>query len=306
MGQPGWRDRFGPPSLALSTGLVIAIIFPAAISAEPPPAPRPPVACPSVDVGAAASRGAESARVTSALTTDANGTVTGRRLAVERAPGEAPLTVDLPAESFVATARGSLTVYGAHRPGNGSEIRAIDAESGCDVFLARPSEVVRSAILDPSGTALYVHSVAEDDRRDLGVTRHDLRTGAVTAALGPLEPSDRFGRTFATELRWSVEGDVLAVQSCGISACRTRTLGTASGDVTTFAEAHGSLIGLTRDSLYAFEACHGLPCGVLAIDQGSGDSALLAEEAYSAALTSRDGLVVLFLETAAGTQEIVQ
>jgi hypothetical protein len=69
-----------------------------------------------------------------------------------------------------------------------------------------------------------------------------------------------FGVTFSTALRWSLDGDGLAVQSCGLVACRTRVLELAGGAIETFAdESQGQIIGLTAGKLVTFDACPDLP-----------------------------------------------
>jgi hypothetical protein len=311
MGQTRWRDRLGPPSFVLSTGLMLAVIVPTAIAAGPPlPSPGAPAACPSFEpaaVARAATGGAVAPRVKSETVLDAVGEMTGRQLSVQGARGRGPaLTVSLPAESFAAPARGTVVVYGWHRPESGSEIHALDADSGCGALLARPPDVVRSAVLDPSGTSLYVHSVAAGDRRDLGVTRYDLAAGTSSPALEPLSPSETFGPTFATELRWSLEGHELAVQACGFSACRTRVLEVADHDVQAYEGAgHGAIVGLTETDLFVFDRCHWAPCALLAIDRASGSTRTLVDEAFGATLTLQDGKPMLTVDTAAGTHEVV-
>lgn len=309
MGQARWRDRFGPPSLVLSTGLMIAVVFPSAISAGPPPTrPAAPTACTALDLAAAA-RGnglpQRAANVQVESMVDADGVFSGRTLAVQPRSGRGPVAVTLPAESFVSPALGDLVVYGSHRPGDGSEVFVVDAGSGCGLRIAQPAEVVRSAILDPSGAALYLHSVTEADRRDLGVIRLDLVGGGNTVVLEPIEQSAAFGRTFSTEMRWSIEGDALAVQSCGPAACRTRVLDIGSGEVRTHDDPpHGTLIGVAAGALYTLGACHWSPCSVLAIDRASGHAAVLFEEAYGATLSSDAAGLLLTVETPAGTEEV--
>ena len=307
MGQARWFDRIGPPSLMFATALMLAVVFPSAIRAVPPNRGGEPVPCPSFDVPAVARAAAASAPGAAHDTEtllDSIGSVTGRRLRLVTTNG-ARVAVTLPPESFVAPATGAVVVHGQHSPSTGSVVRALSLESGCDLVLARPAHVVRSAILDPAGTALYVHAVTADERADAGVTRFDLATGRSTSVLDPLPADDAFGPTFATELRWSAGGSELAVQSCGFSRCRTRIVDIESGHVETFAGAgHGSLIGVTSDTLIAWDACHWSPCAVLAIDRGTGEAATIAEEATGASLAIREGHPSVSVETAAGTLEV--
>ncbi len=311
MGAVNWRGLLGPPSLLISAALVIAAVLPAAIAAgplPPPPAPGPP--CPTLGLLAggelaAARRASSNARVAAEALVTERGEETGRRLAVEPASGAA-VEIGLPPESFVAGPFGGLLLYGWHAPAIGSQVRGIVLASGCDQRLATPTEIVRSAVLDGGGRALYVHSVTADGRRDAGVVRHDLPDGGQTQVVEPLTDSDEYGPTFATSLVWSLDGSELAVQSCGFSQCRTRVLDAASGEVQVVpADGHGALLGLDRRRLYAYAACHWSPCDVLAIDRASGVAMVLVEEAYEAVLTLRDGTSRLIVETAAGSREVV-
>ncbi|HSH21643.1 MAG TPA: hypothetical protein VK992_03370 [Candidatus Caenarcaniphilales bacterium] len=235
---------------------------------------------------------------------NASGLLTGRRLGFEPRAGR-KVAITLPPESFVSPVVGDVIVYGWHSPTVGSEIRAISVDSGCDLLLLRLPDAVRSALLDRSGGALYVHAVAAADRRDLGVTRHELATGHRDLVVGPLPSSEVFGPTFATELRWSVDGEALAVQSCGMSACRTRVLDVTTGVLSSYeGSGHGALVGVTADRLYVFDRCHWSPCRVLAIDLDSGVASEIAEEAFSASLVTEAGRQVLRIDTAAGRQEV--
>ena len=165
---------------------------------------------------------------------------------------------------------------------------------------------MRSAILDRSGSAVYVHSVTRTGRKDAGVERHDLTSGAVTTAVPPLAPSADLGPIFATELRWSTDGRSLTVQSCGFASCLSRVLEVATGDTSTVdGRDQGALIATTDDQLITFAACPGLPCSVVAFDIESGASQILAEEAYETRVVARsDGTSVLQITAAKGTLEV--
>jgi hypothetical protein len=221
----------------------------------------------------------------------------------------ATLSIALPNESFVAPAAGDVVLYG--RDGaSSSEIRALSLATGCDVRLVSSAEVVRSAILDATGGALYVHAVTRVGRTDLGVSRYDLATGASPVVVPPLKSASDsgIGLVFGTDLSWSIDGSDLAVQSCGFSSCVTRVLDLASGAVTTFDEpGQGAFIGLTRSHLVTFADCLGTPCDVLSTDLSTGIVTTIATAAVDATFvagTNGDGTVEI--TTAAGTLEVLQ
>ena len=298
-----WRVLLGPPSVVIAPLLLVIAVVPAAIAAAPP-GPAVP-ACPPHGphgVGRAVHQLAVGRLVDETLISS-RGEVTGRRLTVNSAGRDAAV-INLPPESFATAPTGNLVVYGWHGPATGSEVRGLTLD-GCDVRLARPAGVVRSAALDPAGAALYVHSVTGADRRDGGVVRHDLATGARTQVVPPLPPSPLYGLTFATRLAWSADGTELAVQSCGADACRTRILDSADGRVTTYdAAPHGTLLGFDREVVFAYDACHWSPCDVIAIERASGERRLAAEQVRDARAATSDGSLRLTVETSAGTVEV--
>lgn len=308
-----WRDRIGPPSLFMTTSLLIAAAFPAVLTVGPRAQAEGPSAagCRAFDGPAAIARAATAARASGASVRDeaqlsAAGEMTGRRLTLQTSAGS-PVAVTLPTESFVAPATGNVVVYGMNSAETGSEVHAVDLATGCDRVLARPADVVRSAKLDAAGTSLYVHSVAGAGRRDAGVTRYDLATGTTSLVVPALPASERFGPTFGTELRWSLDGRSLAVQSCAISHCRTRILDTQTGLVETLDEpGHGPLVGLTARTLFVFEDLHGLPSPLLAIDRQSGLLTTVDEEVFDASLEGAGSDAVLTIETAAGIREVTE
>lgn len=310
MGVVHWRGLFGPPSLLISTALVIAAVVPAAIASGPlRPSPLPSLPCPTPGLLAeteltAARSGSVNARITAQSIISTRGEETGQRLAVEHAAGPA-VEMMLPAESFVAGPFGAILLYGSHTAGAGSEVRAVALETGCDQRLATPANVVRSAVMDATGRFLYIHSVASGDRQDGGVVRHDIVTGAQSRVVPPLPYSEDYGPTFATSLVWSVGGGELAVQSCGFSRCRTRVLDVASGEVETVPDTgHGTLLGFDEQRLYAYDACHWSPCDVLAIERHDGRTEVIVEDAYDVSLVAVDGAARLRVETSAGRLEV--
>jgi hypothetical protein len=220
-----------------------------------------------------------------------------------RARQGAEVSVTLPADSFVGQPSGDWLVYGAAGR-HGSEVRAIDLETGCDVRLARVDGVPRGAVLDAAGARLYVHAVEARGRRDLGVTRVDLASGVIAPALPRFDPADDFGPVFATSLRWSIDGAVLAVQSCGADACHTRLLDTTSGSVAVYDTPHGGLVGVTADDLIAFASGHERPAALLAIPRSGGEPRVIVADAYAAELVGTPDAPLLRVETPAGWEDV--
>jgi len=304
-----WRDRIGLPSTLLGSALLLTAVVPAALSAGPAitSAEGECSAGPMAVARAALHPPSDRATTRVQQLLGRRGELTGRVLTVERS-GRAPVGVSLPPESFVGQRVGDLLVYTLDTPESGSSVYLLDVENSCDASILQMSDVVRSAALDPDGSAVYFHSVTRSERRDNGVHVSDLSSGATVRAMAPLAASDEFGPTFGTELRWSLDGTALAVQSCGFERCRTRILDVASGALATFdAPGQGALIGLTSAHLVTFADCAGLPCDVVSIDLASGAMATLAEEALGASLGAGvGGAAIVSIETAAGFMEVVQ
>lgn len=304
------RNRIGPPSVLLGTALLLSAVSTAILGAgsnrtmADARCPATPSEAARAAVRATPGHGA-SARVEQIMSH--RGELTGRLLNVQRANGTY-LAVALPPESFIGQPVGDLVVYTSYTAAAGSAVHLVDLVNGCDVIAVSPAEIVRSALVDPHGAAIYVHSVTRVGRSDDGVQRFDLASAASTLVVPPLPPSDDAGPTFATELRWSLDGSALAVQSCGFEACRTRVLSIDSGSVATFdAPGQGALIGLTSQHLVTFGACAGLPCSVLGIDLSTAATSVLADTAWSATLASGpDGSGVVTIDTDAGTTEVIQ
>jgi hypothetical protein len=301
----GWVSKLGPPLLVVACIGAGSALLPATLVANTGLAAR---ACPSAtafsQAVASLARGpAIDAQVRLSATLSTRGEVTGRVLTLNTAAGSR--SKNLSAEAFAFTAQSNVVVFGQVDPAVGSTVSAIDLQSGCEYGLWTSSDVVRSAVIDPTLRTLYVHSVGAADRSDLGVRRIDIASGANTAAL-PALPAAPFGITFNTSLRWSLDGDALGVQSCGIAACRTRLLPLAGGAVDTFGdEAQGQIIGLTASKLVTFDACPDLPCGLAAIDRPTKTKTDFDVDAYGATLDEdAQGGAVITVTTAAGTKEI--
>jgi hypothetical protein len=187
--------------------------------------------------------------------------------------------LELPPESFAAGPFGRLVVVGVD-DGRRSTLRAFDATRGCSWTLATESDVIRRATLDPAAGDVYEFRVDRETRADLGVWRRPLVGRAAVRVVAPLAADDRHGTTFSTELSWSADGDVLVVQSCGMTSCRTRLLMTADGGVRSVeADDQGEVIGLVDGLLIAYAACRGLPCPIQSVDVTTGERATLAAAA---------------------------
>jgi len=306
-----WRNHVGLPFLLL-TAMLSTSVTPAALSAGLRLAAPPVLDCQTV-TPASAARGALAApaepgalrRVEPRL--GKRGELYGRVINARTVEGKA-VSIALPVESFVAPAVGELLVYTRYSAATGSEVRALSLVSGCDIRLAAPTEIVRSAVLDRSATHLYAHSVSRAGRADAGITRYDLATGTAVHVLAPVKPPKDFGPIFGTDLRWNIAGDALAVQTCGFSRCLTRVLEIATSNVASYeAAGQGAFIGLTEGHLISFGQCPGLPCAAQSTDLRTGGVSVLAAEAFSAQLKpSGTGSAVVSIETSAGVVEVVQ
>lgn len=300
------RERLGQAAVVMGTAVLLSIASLPAISNATRGAVAGP-ACPS-DIGravasAARSRTSAAAAVSVAGRVNELGHFAGRTLRIRTAQGTT-VNRSLPAESFVGPALGGAVVY-TQVTGGKSEVRVIDVATGCDMVIARPRGIVRSALLAPDGRAVYVHSVT-GDRRDMGVSRHSLGWRRSHAVVPPLSDDARFGPTFGTQLALSADGATLAVQSCAAFLCRTRLADLDSGAISTYDEGHGALVGVTGSKLITFGLCPGLPCSVIATDRTTGEATVVADEAWSASLESRaDGSALLSIETAAGPIEVL-
>ena len=218
---------------------------------------------------------------------DRSGTLAGQRLSLGTDGARASHFVDLPAESFAAGPFGRLILVGRD-DGVTSTLAAIDAAAGCAIALTTEPSVIRRATIDPGGTTVYEMRVDRATRADLGIWSAPLDgTRPAVQVLGPIEPDDRFGPTFSTEFAWDASNAHLAVQSCGESFCRVRVLDPASGAATTVDDPDlGSMVGLDRDRLVAYEACPGLPCPIVAIDVPTGERQVLADAASVAVVVA--------------------
>jgi len=229
------------------------------------------------------------------------GELTGYVLTVGLSTGR-QLSVPQPPESFVAEQVGNLVVYGHDSPATGSEVHAVDVRSGCHQLIARPEDVVRSAVIDAGGQNLYVHSVSRAGRSDQGVARHDLSSGQVEQVIQPIRRDPALGRGWETALLWNLTGTALAVEPCTMMACQTRILDVASGSVRDIRAEHGPTIAFTDTNLFTFGAGDGWPTEVLKIDF-HGSAQVVASEVISASVSRRTA-GELMIETISGMRTV--
>jgi len=305
------RLRLSPPLMFMGTCALLSIAAAQITAAAPFRQPASAAAadgttCPA---GATLARAAAT-RHTSGIATALDaildaGVYTGQALTISGAGRST--SINLPAESFVGKQMGDALVYTRFANGK-SEVHLADVATGCDTIVARPAGVVRSAVLDPSAAAVYVHAVSNPARTDLGVTRYALDGSAGTQAVPPVPDDPDFGLTFGTQLGWSTDGTALFVQSCGAEQCRTRVLDLTSYALATYADAgQGSIVGVTSKHIVTFAACDGSPCPVVSIDRSSAAERVLAQQAISASIdATAGGSAEATITTPAGTTEVDQ
>jgi hypothetical protein len=198
---------------------------------------------------------------------DATGTLAGRRMASGDAVTGTRRRLDLAPESFVAGPFGRVLLVGTD-DGTVSRLSLVDPMAACAVAVANVSEVVRSGVLTPDGTAIVEHRVDRRTRADLGVWRRSLAGEATRRVLPPMAVDPAYGPTFTTELGWGTDGRLVAM-SCGQTRCRARIVDPGGSEVRLVEEV-GPLVGLAGDTLVVHEPCGGLPCPVTAIELATG------------------------------------
>jgi hypothetical protein len=217
-----------------------------------------------------------------------DGARSGQRLTVGGAGTAGVRGLDLDAESFAAGPFAGTVLVGTD-DGTTSRLTLIDVAAGCAWPVGRSDAVVRRATVTPDGTTLIEFRVDRATRADLGVWRRPLAGGATQRVLRPIEPDERFGQTWLTELSWSDDGGLLAVQSCGEAACRIRWLDPTTGAGGAVSDpALGDLLGFTRDRLVVRAACRGLPCPVRSVALKDGAVSTIVPSAGQA-IVARDG-----------------
>lgn len=271
-----WGRRLGPGIAALAGVLAIASTTvgapPAGVRALPSCADGTQLAEPS---GAAAWF-----RIDPLLVAGAR---QGQRLDVGRVGGPA-WTTTLEAESFASAPADGRVVFGTD-DGRHSTVSVADVRRGCSTVVATSSDVIRHAVLAPDGASLYEFRVRRTDRADLGVWRRTPERDDATRVLGPIGDEATFGKTWTTDLTWSLDGRSLAIASCGEVACRIRVLDPETGRSRTVSDPRlGALVGIADERVVIHGACRGLPCPLFAVDLRTGGARPLADAAGLAAL----------------------
>jgi hypothetical protein len=223
---------------------------------------------------------------------DGAGALDGQRLTVGRRGRGAPATIDLRPEAFAAGPFGDLILVGED-DGAASRLQALDAVAGCGSPVDSTTDVIRRATVSPDGSTVYEARVARRDRSDLGIWSRPLDGAApARSVLPPPAPDGRFGRTWSTELAWSLEGDRLVVQSCGEVACRTRLFDPSDSSTELVDDPSlGLLIGVAGDRVIAHGACRGFPCPIVATDAATGARQVLADASGPAVIVSEPAAV---------------
>jgi hypothetical protein len=230
--------------------------------------------------------------------TTVDGVRTGQRLTVGGPSAIVVRGIDLDPESSASGPFAGTVLVGTD-DGIGSRLSLLDVAAGCAWTVDRSDAVVRRATLTPDGGALIEFQVDRATRADLGVWRRRLDgRGAAERILPPIDPDDRFGPTWLTELSWSDEGNLLAVESCGEVACRLRWLNLATDVGGSMSDPSlGALVGLSQDRLVVRGACRGLPCPIRSVALDDGAVNTIVGSAGQAVLTRQgDGRQVIVFE----------
>ncbi len=295
MSRSRWVVLLGPPILiVLATGGASVVSGSGAPPTRAAPAPGPVAACrmPITTPGSPATRASGEAWWRSAPVLDRSGVLTGWRL--DLGLGAAAVAGEtLSAESATSGPEHGLVVV-ASDDGARSEIRLVDVAARCEWTIEIGSAIARQAIAERAGDGVIVHLIERETRADLG-TWHVDPDGRRTLVAGPV-PAEALvaagiSRVWSTNLAATRDGRRLAVQSCDPEVCLTRIVDRATGAVAVILGGQGDVIGFSGDRLVTMAACHGIPCGVLAWDDG-GTAHVLADESLGAAVAA-DGMVVI-------------
>jgi hypothetical protein len=215
---------------------------------------------------------------------DTAGTLTGQVLSVGVIGGPSR-TMALAPEAFASGSHQGLVLVGED-DGTRSRLSLVDPAHDCARVVGETDDVVRSALVSLDGTAVWEHRVARAAREDLGIWRRPLDGRPATRQLRGAPADARYGRTFATELRWTPDG-ALAATTCGESACRTRIMDEAGGPVTTVGPT-GPVLGAGGDgTVVAYRVCGGFPCAIERHGAGPAPEQLVAAAGRAAVAGNR-------------------
>lgn len=240
--------------------------------------PWDPPACPGAVAAPTVSTGTTWYRMDATL--DATGTLAGELLTVGIVGG-LERQVALPAESFATGPVRGLVLVGDD-DGTRSRLRVIELARGCAWTISIEPAVIRSAIFATDAGSTWEHRVDRSTRADLGVWRRSVGGGSASRVAPGLAPDVAHGRTFATDLRWALDGR-LVVAACGELACRTRLVDPATGLADTTSRT-GPVLGVSGSRVIAYGVCPGMPCAVTATDPSTGATETLVADAGAAAL----------------------
>lgn len=218
---------------------------------------------------------------------DANGSLIGHVLRVAQGDTGAMAAVELPSEAFADGPYDGGALVGSD-DGKESTLRFV-APRGCGRVIQRTTEVIlRRATISPDERLLITFRLERDTREDRGVWIAPIDAPEdARPLLPPLPPSDDFGVTYATTLRWAEDGRLI-VESCGQSECRFRVVDPATGDVVTITDrGYDQAIGLIDDRLYLMAACGARPCPVVERNVRTGATREIIPAALSATLVAR-------------------
>jgi hypothetical protein len=287
-----WLRWFGPGVVALgAVGLVGSAALGAATHVQTrqacagSPTERNAAAHRAVAMDLADLRSAPWFRLDARL--DRDGLLAGQTLTLGLDGESGGRVSELPAESFAAGPFGQVVLVGAD-DGNVSSLQALDIATGCTWPIATERSVIRRATIDPTGTTVFEMRVDRVTRADLGIWSRPMDGHLPVRQVLPAPAADgRFGRTWSTEFAWDLEGDKLAVQSCGEVACRTRVIDPGGGPIVLLdAPDLGALVGFDGNRLVSYAACRGLPCPIVSTDLATGHRVTLASTAGPAVVVA--------------------
>ena len=293
-----WVRRLGPGIAAL--GAMAAIASTTAGAPAPvwdPPGCAGPAAVATAPVGAWF-------RLDPILT---DGEYVGQWLSLGTPDPGSGRRLELDRESFATGPTNGAVLVGVD-DARASSLTLVDVANACAWPIGTSRDVIRNAIVHPSGDSIIESRVDRRSWGDLGIWRRRFDGTPAVRVLPPIGADDRFGPTWRTDLAWGDDGTTLVVGSCGEAACRYRLVmsGAATTAPTTIADPMlGALVGLAGDRLVTRQACRGLPCPIVSTGIHGAVSDVLADDA-GLAVMARDerGRTVVVHETDAGGRGI--